>query len=155
MQFGSRTKWLLTPLCLGLLLAQDSGPKPVFHPKRPRPEPPGDVHDIESLTTAPPGFRMQRRNNFYKIDDPANNLYRWASSGHWSNYDESEVGAFQLPDPLRLANGQRVTDAKTWFEKRRPEIVRLYETEVYGKVPANAPKVRWEVTRTENNGKTI
>ena len=105
--------------------------------------------------TPPPGFRMQRRNNFYRIDDPANNLYRWASSGHWSNYDEAEAGNVQLPDPLRLANGQRVTDAKTWFEKRRPEIVRLYETEIYGKVPANAPRVKWEVTKTENNGATI
>jgi hypothetical protein len=34
-----------------------------------------------------------------------------------------------------------VTDAKTWFEKRRPEIVRPYETEIYGKVPGNAPRV--------------
>ena len=43
------------------------------------------------------------------------------------NYDESKVGSYTLPDPLVLANGKPVRDAKTWTEKRRPEIVRLFE----------------------------
>lgn len=141
----------LLGLMAGLLLAQD----PVFQPGRPRPTPPGDVRDIESLTTPPPGFTMQRRNNFYKIGDDTKSLYRWASSGHWSNYDEALVKVGTLPDPLLLANGKRVTDAKTWMEQRRAEIIKLYENEIYGKVPANAPGVKWEVTRNENNGKTI
>ena len=29
------------------------------------------------------------------------------------NYDEALVGKYTLPDPLLLANGKRVTDAKT------------------------------------------
>ena len=40
------------------------------------------------------------------------------------NYDEAKVGTYTLPDPLVLANGKPVKDAKTWNEKRRPEIVR-------------------------------
>ncbi|HZS49522.1 MAG TPA: hypothetical protein VFA54_01575, partial [Bryobacterales bacterium] len=40
------------------------------------------------------------------------------------NYEEALAGTYQLPDPLRLADGKPVRDAKTWFEKRRPEIVR-------------------------------
>jgi hypothetical protein len=135
--------------------AASGKPEIVFHPGRPRPEPPGDVRDFETLTSPPPGFRMQRRNNFYKIDDLGSGLYRWASSGHWSNYDEAEAGSYTLPDPLVLLSGERVTDAQTWFEKRRPEIVRLYETEIFGKVPANAPKVTWEVTRGESGSATI
>ena len=38
------------------------------------------------------------------------------------NYDEAKVGTYTLPDPLVLANGKRVKDAKTWWTKRRPEI---------------------------------
>ena len=36
-----------------------------------------------------------------------------------------------------------------WRERRRPEIVKLYETEIYGRIPDNAPKVKWEVTETD------
>ena len=43
------------------------------------------------------------------------------------NYDESRVGTYTLPDPLRMADGKPVRDAKTWMEKRRPEVVRLFE----------------------------
>ena len=32
---------------------------------------------------------------------------------------------------------------------RRPEIVRLYETEIFGRIPATAPRVAWRVTETE------
>ena len=37
----------------------------------------------------------------------------------------------------------------------RPEIVNLYETEIFGRVPANAPKVTWEITSNVNDGTTI
>jgi hypothetical protein len=51
------------------------------------------------------------------------------------NYDESKVPKYTLPDPLVTANGQRVTDAAAWREKRRPEIVGLFEKHVYGRAP--------------------
>lgn len=52
-----------------------------------------------------------------------------------TNYDEAKVPKYTLPDPLLLADGTKVTDAKTWHEKRRPEILRLFETHVYGRSP--------------------
>jgi hypothetical protein len=51
------------------------------------------------------------------------------------NYDESKVGTYTLPDPLKLNNGQPVRDAKTWYDKRRPEIVEMFETQQYGRAP--------------------
>ena len=42
-----------------------------------------------------------------------------------------------LPVPLALANGHAVRDAKTWTEKRRPEILELYRSEDR---PAAAPR---------------
>src|SRR5436190_1417250 len=70
-------------------------------------------------------------------------------TGHVSNYDETRVPLYTLPDPLVLANGQRVRNAAAWERQRRPEIMRLYETEIFGRVPANAPKVTWRVSETD------
>jgi hypothetical protein len=82
--------------------------------------------------------------------DPGNNPVRLArASGHVSNYNEAKVAPYTLPDPLVMANGQRVTTAGQWFGTRRPEILKVYQTEIYGRVPANAPKVIWEVTETD------
>jgi hypothetical protein len=40
-----------------------------------------------------------------------------------------------LPDPLVMENGKTVRDAKTWFGERRPEILGMFEREIYGKAP--------------------
>ncbi|MFZ0428638.1 MAG: acetylxylan esterase [Acidobacteriota bacterium] len=52
------------------------------------------------------------------------------------NYDESKVPLYALPDPLVALDGTKVGDAMTWFQKRRPEILRAFETQVYGIAPA-------------------
>lgn len=51
-----------------------------------------------------------------------------------ANYDESKVPAYTLPDPLTLNNGDKVRNAKEW-EKRRAEILKIFENEVYGVSP--------------------
>jgi hypothetical protein len=61
------------------------------------------------------------------------------------NYDESRVGQYTLPDPLRLANGKQVKDAKMWFGKRRPEILRLYEENQFGRRPPLSAPLTFEV----------
>ncbi len=65
------------------------------------------------------------------------------------NYDESKVPHYTLPDPLVLSTGQRVTDAKTWMEKRRPEILELFRTEVYGRSPGRPKEMTFEVFDNE------
>jgi hypothetical protein len=67
------------------------------------------------------------------------------------NYTEAKVGNYTLPDPLKLANGQPVKDAKTWNEQRRPELIKYYQSEIYGRIPATAPKVTWQVVSNDNN----
>jgi (4-O-methyl)-D-glucuronate---lignin esterase len=56
------------------------------------------------------------------------------------NYDEQKVPDYVLPDPLVASDGTRVTDAATWRTKRRPEILELFRTYVYGRVPVERPK---------------
>jgi len=68
-----------------------------------------------------------------------------------ANYDESKANPFpDLPDPLILNNGKKVTSARMWWNQRRPEIVEYFDREIYGRVPKNTPKVRWEVTATKH-----
>ena len=83
--------------------------------------------------------------------DANGNLLRRAATGHVSNYDEAKVPPCTLPDPLVLQNGKPVRSAGVWRKQRRPEILKLYQTEIYGGVPKLAPKVKWEVTETITN----
>jgi len=65
-----------------------------------------------------------------------------------ANFDESKVAPYSsLPDPLRLKSGGRVDTPKLWWQRRRPEIVEDFDRDIYGRVPANAPEVRWHVVR--------
>ncbi len=49
--------------------------------------------------------------------------------------DEANVPAYTLPALLTLENGAPGVDAQTWFTQRRPELLHLFEAEVYGKMP--------------------
>ena len=76
-------------------------------------------------------------------------------AANYQNTDEAKANPWpNLPDPLTLNNGQKVTTPEMWWQQRRPEIVEDFDREVYGRVPANVPKVTWEVTRVvhTNNG---
>src|SRR5215510_1027268 len=61
------------------------------------------------------------------------------------NYDESRVGEYNLPDPLRLTDGKPVRDAKTWLQKRRPEIVRMFEENQFGRSPGRPAGMSFDV----------
>ena len=61
------------------------------------------------------------------------------------NYDEALVGNYKLPDPLVMANGKAVKDAKTWTTKRRAEIVKLFEENQYGRSPGRPAAMSFDV----------
>ena len=66
-----------------------------------------------------------------------------------ANYDESKANPYpNLPDPLTLKNGEKVTTPDVWWTRRRPEIVEDFDREVYGRVPKDVPAVTWEATGT-------
>ena len=66
-----------------------------------------------------------------------------------STFDEAVANPFtnSLPDVLTMKNGTKVTSPDQW-PARRAEIQEDFEREVYGRIPANVPKVTWEVTAT-------
>jgi hypothetical protein len=67
------------------------------------------------------------------------------------NYDESKVPSYTLPDPLVTADGKKVESAEAWVKERRPEILRMFETQVYGKVPGKPDGMRFEVRSEDPN----
>ena len=52
------------------------------------------------------------------------------------NYDESKVPSYSLPDLFVTEKGKPVRTARRWEKIRRPEILHLFETQVYGISPA-------------------
>lgn len=62
-------------------------------------------------------------------------------------YDEAQVPAYTLPDALTLVDGTPVADAATWQSRRRPEVLRLFATQVYGKMPG--PPAVFQVSVTD------
>ncbi|MBV9882945.1 MAG: hypothetical protein JO276_08055 [Sphingomonadaceae bacterium] len=66
------------------------------------------------------------------------------------NRDEAAVGTVApLPPLLVDAAGRPVTNAGAWRRRRR-EIMELFDREMYGRVPATAPAIHWELERVEN-----
>src|SRR3954451_10132798 len=62
-----------------------------------------------------------------------------------ANYDEAKVPPYTLPDPLVLRNGQPVKNARTWTEKRRPELLELFRAEMYGRRPGKPAHMTFEL----------
>jgi lysophospholipase L1-like esterase len=81
------------------------------------------------------------------------------TSPNAANFDESRVPAnLNLPDPLLLNDGERVSSPELWFERRRPEIVEAFDGEIYGRVPKQTPRVNWQIissTREEIRGMPV
>ncbi len=68
-----------------------------------------------------------------------------------ANYDQAKANPYpDLPDPLTMNDGQKVTNAQMWWDKRRPEIVEMLEKYVYGRAPNHVPKVTWTVTAVDH-----
>src|SRR6266404_4031018 len=81
----------------------------------------------------------------YATQGQTQNAPRSEVAGIPVNYDEAKVGTYTLPDPLVLADGKPVRDAKTWNQKRRPEIVHLFEENQYGRSPGRPAEMIFEV----------
>jgi hypothetical protein len=57
-----------------------------------------------------------------------------------TNYDEQKVPEYTLPDPLILSNGTKVVNVQAWKNRRRPEVLELFRTYVYGRSPIGRPE---------------
>ncbi|KAA6440812.1 acetylxylan esterase [Dyadobacter flavalbus] len=72
------------------------------------------------------------------------------------NYDESKVPSYILPDVLESQNKMKIANVKDWESIRRPEILALFEENVYGIMPKKFDNSNFKI-KNENklsmNGK--
>ena len=62
------------------------------------------------------------------------------------NYDESRVPSFSLPELLITNAGSAVVNRRQWERVRRPEVLDLFRTHMFGRVPIDvSDKLRFEV----------
>ena len=52
-----------------------------------------------------------------------------------ANYDEAKVPAYTLPDLLTDLSGAPVTTPQQWQQRRRAEVLSLFEQHVFGRLP--------------------
>ena len=71
------------------------------------------------------------------------------SAPNAANYDEDKANPYpNLPDPLILKNGKKITTAIDWWNEARPAVVEDFDREIYGRLPKNIPVVKWVVKNT-------
>lgn len=67
-----------------------------------------------------------------------------------ANYDETIANTYlAYPDPLVTSDGRKVKNARMWKKVRRPELIKIFEDEVYGHIPDNVPGVTWKILKQE------
>lgn len=64
-------------------------------------------------------------------------------------YEEAKVKPYVLPDPLVMNDGSPVDTPEKWIEKRRPELMKLFQEHVYGITPTQPVEMTAEVLRTK------
>jgi pimeloyl-ACP methyl ester carboxylesterase len=67
------------------------------------------------------------------------------------NYDESKVPAYTLPNVLKTNNNTVVNNKTTWEKVRRPEILKLFENNIYGQMPKSFDRITYSVTKEDAN----
>jgi len=63
-------------------------------------------------------------------------------SPNYVNYDDAKAGPSSPPPPLFTVAHPT---ALWWRNVRRPQLVHLFEDEMYGRVPATAPRIEWKL----------
>jgi hypothetical protein len=67
------------------------------------------------------------------------------------NYVEEKVPAYTLPEVLTTGRNQKITSKKEWEKLRRPELLELFTTRVYGRVPNTPYKTEFKLVKENPN----
>ncbi|MBC8770383.1 acetylxylan esterase [Arenibacter sp. BSSL-BM3] len=66
-------------------------------------------------------------------------------------YDESKVPTFEVPDPLVTFGGEKINSVRKWEKVRRPELLKFFENNVYGKLPKALKIDSYTILEQDNN----
>ena len=78
-----------------------------------------------------------------------------AQNSSEANYDEAKVPRYTLPAVLKTSGNKKVKNKSTWENVRRPEILKLFEDNIYGQMPKTYSNIKYTVTneKTAMSGK--
>ena len=65
------------------------------------------------------------------------------------NTEESKVPSYTLPDPLLTEAGKVVKNRRQWEKVRRPELMALFETEMFGKMPGKPVDMHFKLLSSD------
>lgn len=63
------------------------------------------------------------------------------------NYDESKVPNYVLPELLVTNDGKKIQSKKDWEKTRRPELLELFASEMYGRTPREKIPVTYQLLK--------
>lgn len=84
--------------------------------------------------------------------------FHWAAAQKKTNYDETKVIPYTLPEVLKTQSGKNIKSVSQWEKIRRPEVLKVFESEVYGKTPITKLPATFTVISEDRNalgGKAI
>lgn len=68
-----------------------------------------------------------------------------------ANYDESKVPAYTLPELLLTNNGEKISGKRQWEKQRRPELLELFASQMFGRTPEGNIDVAYEIVAENLN----
>lgn len=57
--------------------------------------------------------------------------------------------SYNLPNLFKTSAGDTVSSSSAWEKTRRPEILKLFEDNVYGQQPKQYDSLRYDITRED------
>ncbi len=76
---------------------------------------------------------------------------RLSKPGVEFNYYEEKVPAYTLPDIFTTIDGKKISSQRQWDNVRRDEILELFRTNVFGRVPETPYQTSFKVVNTDKN----
>ena len=52
---------------------------------------------------------------------------------------------YELPDPLKMEDGRTVRTKRQWIKERRPELMEMLRSQMFGREPGQAPDLHFTV----------
>ena len=65
--------------------------------------------------------------------------------------DEKDVPVYELPEVLVSLKGKKIKNVKSWENIRRPEVLKMFQDEVYGRIPGDLKIARSRVVDEDEN----
>lgn len=79
---------------------------------------------------------------------PQGNTIRRGATDNRISQDSTN---YILPDPLVMEDGTPVCTPEQWNKKRRPELLRLFQTEMFGKAPKHPKHMHFKILTQDKN----